>query len=321
MQQDCSCTRVNGPTGTGSMATGPDAAESQPGQVCGSPGSQEITASFDDSFIPGRSLHGAARQRPGLTTDGFQTAMDSADCGRVQYGQGPMLQATHRNSFAMPVCDLPAYSSSRSAIGMGADCYRHVAAAPFGGNSAHFDLRPSQTLDNRSSFHLLPPVSNSISNNQALSIKNGSSWAGALGLYGMHLPEGASIGVPSADVAGYLADWNGPTKSPLFVGQNGTLVVRSEVVAAIRWLAGQLGLPAADFAGHSLRRGGATSTLMAGASILVIEALGRWRFNSFHQYLEAPDCFLTQQVANMAPAAPVGSTLWPEIQWQPPLGQ
>ncbi len=68
-----------------------------------------------------------------------------------------------------------------------------------------------------------------------------------------------------------------PVEAPLFIGPCGTPVVRAQVVSAIRWLAGQSGLLAAEFAGHSLHRGGATSALMAGASIPAIQALGRWR--------------------------------------------
>ncbi len=101
-----------------------------------------------------------------------------------------------------------------------------------------------------------------------------------------------------------------PSEAPLFVSPHGTLVVRSEVVKAIRWLAEWSGLPAAEFAGHSLQRGGATSPLMAGASILVIQALGRWRSESFHHYLEAPDCCLAQQMARMAPSATNGTPGW-----------
>ncbi len=85
------------------------------------------------------------------------------------------------------------------------------------------------------------------------------------------------------------------------------MVVQSDVVKAIKWLAEQSGLPAAEFVGHSLRRGRATLALMAGASIPVIQALGRWKSDFLHQYLEAPDCYLAQQVARMAPSAPNGT--------------
>ncbi len=99
---------------------------------------------------------------------------------------------------------------------MGANCYQCVAAAPFGGNSAHFNLRSyPQAPNNRSSFHLFSPVSNSVSINQASLIKNGSSWVGRNGFDGMHLPEGAPIGMSSAHSAGYHAGWNGPTRSSL----------------------------------------------------------------------------------------------------------
>ncbi len=93
-----------------------------------------------------------------------------------------------------------------------------------------------------------------------------------------------------------------PSEAPLFVSPHGTPVVRSGVVKVIKWLAERSGLPAVEFAGHSLQRSGATSALMAGASIPVIQALRRWKSDSFRWYLEAPDCYLAQQVASMAPS-------------------
>ncbi len=65
-----------------------------------------------------------------------------------------------------------------------------------------------------------------------------------------------------------------PSEAPLFISPRGTPAVRSDVVKAIKWLAEWSGLPTAEIAGHSLRRGEATSALMAGASIPVIQALG-----------------------------------------------
>ncbi len=43
-----------------------------------------------------------------------------------------------------------------------------------------------------------------------------------------------------------------PSEAPLFISPRGTPVVRSDVVKAIKWLAERSGLPAAEFAGHSL---------------------------------------------------------------------
>ncbi|MCP4543929.1 MAG: hypothetical protein GY832_42990, partial [Chloroflexi bacterium] len=83
----------------------------------------------------------------------------------------------------------------------------------------------------------------------------------------------------------------------LFLHRDGLPVRRAEVLQTIRHFAAKLGLPAMDFAGHSLRRGGATSALMAGAPVSTIQVLGRWKSDSFRRYLEAPEAFMAQQVA------------------------
>ncbi len=125
-----------------------------------------------------------------------------------------MSQVTFYNGSSLPIRDPPVYSSSRSAVGMGANGYRQVAAAPFGGNSAHFDLWPSQAHGNRISSHLLPSVGHSISDGQAPLVKNGSSRAGCSGLNGMCLSDGPSVSVPSAHPAGYSPAGNAFTRYP-----------------------------------------------------------------------------------------------------------
>ncbi len=62
---------ADGPTGIGSMAMGPDTVGAEFGQVYGSPGGREVTASFDDLFISTWDSSGAARQRPGPVTHSF----------------------------------------------------------------------------------------------------------------------------------------------------------------------------------------------------------------------------------------------------------
>jgi integrase len=51
------------------------------------------------------------------------------------------------------------------------------------------------------------------------------------------------------------------------------------------WI-GKLGLDPKDYAGHSLRRGGATALFRAGIPSEIIQAQGRWRSDCYKKYLE-----------------------------------
>ena len=48
----------------------------------------------------------------------------------------------------------------------------------------------------------------------------------------------------------------------------------------------QLGFPAEQYAGHSFRRGGATSLAMAGVPENLIKVLGRWLSFAYQGYME-----------------------------------
>ncbi len=100
-----------------------------------------------------------------------------------------------------------------------------------------------------------------------------------------------------------LERWLALPQDPLFINSQGKTVTQAMVVSEIRYFVQACGFPTAEFAGHSLRRGGATSALLAGASIASIQEMGRWRLDTIWWYLQAPDWYLAQQVARMAPAA------------------
>ena len=55
-----------------------------------------------------------------------------------------------------------------------------------------------------------------------------------------------------------------------------------------------LGLPYADFAGHSLRTGAATAAARAGVEDSLIHTLGRWNSSAFLAYIRTPQDQLVQ---------------------------
>ncbi|CAH1799573.1 unnamed protein product [Owenia fusiformis] len=48
------------------------------------------------------------------------------------------------------------------------------------------------------------------------------------------------------------------------------------------------GFNAADYSGHSFRRGGACTAFIAGASPLLIKSQGDWRSNAWERYIDIP---------------------------------
>ena len=65
-------------------------------------------------------------------------------------------------------------------------------------------------------------------------------------------------------------------------GQGG--VTSQEMAETIKTAARRMGLDAARYSTHSVRIGGATKLLNAGADRLVIKLLGRWLSNTFEEY-------------------------------------
>ncbi len=73
---------------------------------------------------------------------------------------------------------------------------------------------------------------------------------------------------------------------PLFVGADGALSV-AELVAHMRALLQAAGVrQASKYAGHSFRRGGATSLHYAGVPDSLIRVMGRWRSFTFARYID-----------------------------------
>ena len=85
-----------------------------------------------------------------------------------------------------------------------------------------------------------------------------------------------------------MREWVGrftnPT-DPIFCWPSGRLMTTSSFISWLRRKLRSLGIDDSQYAGHSLRRGGAVSAKAAGASDLLIKTLGRWTSDSFMIYL------------------------------------
>lgn len=75
---------------------------------------------------------------------------------------------------------------------------------------------------------------------------------------------------------------------PLFIHEDGTPLLRSELVSAVRSALTSAGLEVSRFTGHSFRIGAATSAALAGLPDSLIQTLGRWKSSSFLRYIRTP---------------------------------
>lgn len=87
------------------------------------------------------------------------------------------------------------------------------------------------------------------------------------------------------------------------VGKKSVVALMKRTVAAVAKEFPALGLESKDFAGHSLRRGGATSLALRGVRESVLRMLGRWKSDAVNLYIEVPvDSFrLASQIMAQAP--------------------
>ena len=83
----------------------------------------------------------------------------------------------------------------------------------------------------------------------------------------------------------YLADPRTP-ESPLFVGHDGTPLLRHELLQRLREDLARLGFHPEQFAGHNFRRGGASSAAAAVFSDFELQQLGRWRSDAYKLYID-----------------------------------
>jgi hypothetical protein len=77
-----------------------------------------------------------------------------------------------------------------------------------------------------------------------------------------------------------------PPESPLFVGDDGLPLLRADLIRRLRNDLSSLGFNASQYAGHSFRRGGASSATAAGFHDFELQQLGRWRSDAYKLYIE-----------------------------------
>jgi len=98
------------------------------------------------------------------------------------------------------------------------------------------------------------------------------------------------------------------TNSPFTRAQNASLfqlasgapLTRTPLVSTIKSLVAKAGLDPAAFAGHSMRRGGATSFAIAGVPDTVIRNMGRWSSFTYQSYVETTDSVLRDAMRRVA---------------------
>lgn len=74
-------------------------------------------------------------------------------------------------------------------------------------------------------------------------------------------------------------------QAPLLFYPSGRLVTTRHLQTALRAILTALGFPAQLYSLHSLRRGGATTSVRAGADYLDVKRHGTWRSDSFWDYI------------------------------------
>ena len=114
---------------------------------------------------------------------------------------------------------------------------------------------------------------------------------------GVTITIAAAPGQPSCPVTAMqllLSNTVGSPDSPLFEVAPGIPLQRDQFISCIRSALHQAGFDSRLYAGHSFRRGGATSAANAGFSDHEIQLLGRWRSDAYKLYIETDSHRLLQ---------------------------
>ncbi len=81
---------------------------------------------------------------------------------------------------------------------------------------------------------------------------------------------------------------SGEPHAPIFAHSNGAPLQRRPLVDIARTLLAQLGHNPDAYAGHSFRKGGASSLAAAGVAPYTIQTMGRWASNCYQLYIDLP---------------------------------
>ncbi len=85
----------------------------------------------------------------------------------------------------------------------------------------------------------------------------------------------------------------------LFEYANGAPLGRQDLIECMRSCITALQLPAGEYAGHSFRRGGATSLAAVGTPHHLIQSLGRWSSDCYRLYIDTPVESIAAAARNM----------------------
>ena len=118
---------------------------------------------------------------------------------------------------------------------------------------------------------------------------------------------------PVAAVLAFMA-CRGDQPGPFFLTTAKIPLTKSDFISNFRSVLDSIGLPAADYAGHSFRIGAATSAALAGVEDSTIQLLGQWQSAAFLRYMRTPHEWLAAILWTLA-ASPTGtSTVGPSLR-------
>lgn len=87
---------------------------------------------------------------------------------------------------------------------------------------------------------------------------------------------------------------------PLFLVSADTPLTRSVLIRHLRYLLQRLGLNASHYAGHSFRKGAATTAAAAHIPDHLMKALGRWSSDGYQRYIHTPPQLIKEAQLNLA---------------------
>ncbi len=105
---------------------------------------------------------------------------------------------------------------------------------------------------------------------------------------------------PVAALAAYLAI-RGHAPGPLFRFASGSFLTRVAFVREVRKALAEAGFNSAHFAGHSFRKGAASTAAAVGMEDSIIKILGRWESSAYQLYVQLPREQLASMSARLAP--------------------
>ena len=90
---------------------------------------------------------------------------------------------------------------------------------------------------------------------------------------------------PVVALLSYLARRPSPAGGPLFIKEDGSALIKSEMVAVLHATLRLARIDPTFYKGHSFRIGAATTAAALGIQDSLIQKLGRWSSNAFLAYI------------------------------------